>query len=154
MTNPYIIPRDWIDTYRANCEEYDYRNRPQWPTDCPIWTVLAPGDDLPHRRWADHQVAEISNNPYELPAYVCHPYELDTEAMQDLLALERAGFTVHISGHSEYHPSSLRVEIHPNIKHFQGVDHFDAEGRPVPMDEHTQASAHRSALEDVLVELE
>lgn len=135
MSNPYIPSQEVFDEYRAAAERYDYASRRPWPTDCPAWQVLAPGDDMPYRRWADHQAVEVSPNPYQPPAYVCHPYQLDTDAMQDLLALERAGLTVHISGYSQYHPTAIRVVIQPTMKHFTAAhgpfDHFDSHGNPV-----------------------
>ena len=135
MSNPYIPSQKFFDEYRDVAEHYNYRKTKPWPADCLIWRILDPAEEFPRRRWADHQVVEVSSNPYRPPAYVCHPYHLDTDALRDLLALEYAGLAVHIDGYSQYHPTAIRVVIQPTMKHFTAAhgpfDHFDADGNPV-----------------------
>lgn len=111
---PNTITPEYLADYLGNLAAFShqYRTMKPWPARNPITRVLQPltaEGDRTFPAWADHQVYDRSN-PYR-PAYICHPYHLDSQAWADFQRLESAGLRVRVAGHSEYYPAAVRVSI-------------------------------------------
>lgn len=60
------------------------------------------------RKWIDHDQIEWLRGK---KVYVANPYYLNAEDLEDLQKLRDSGFTVGVTGHSDYSPSTIRVEV-------------------------------------------
>lgn len=84
----------------------------RWPNEVyfPVTEACTSVDTYCRPRWLDHQ--NVETDAHGTKRYVCHPYSLDDAAWEDFTALTAAGYSIRITGNSDYMPGrTVRVEV-------------------------------------------